>query len=186
MLLADLFGMSGPDAAVIIAGITAIIVATLKVVPQKTSQSNKTSDDLADIIARLKVLEFQAKEIWDFLFRRATSEVVLSGKGTANSPLTFTNQYACLFDPIKEELQDWYQKSSISGINERDILIWMEGRFGEKILDICLAHRIPYGAGRLMAYAIAQDTLTIEIPGGSLTNLPSSPENIDPPKQELT
>lgn len=179
MILADIFGSQ--DAAVIITAIIGAIVTILKFIPQRESKSQSNiSESLADVLSRLKVLEFQAEQVWDFVFRRASTEVVLSGKGSANSPLTFAEEYAKLFDPLKYDLQEWYKKSTASGINERDILIWMEGRFGERILDICLANRIPYGAGRLMAYAIAQNSLTIEVPGGSLT---CSPPEI---KGELT
>lgn len=181
MIIAEVF--AGPDAAVIIAAIVGATVAIYKAFPKRENGNGVSlQTDVTNIRVALAEIRVKADQCWDYLFRRAASDVIGAGLGSANSPLQIKPEAMNWFAHMQSDLLEWYKKESADeSQNERDLLINLDNAFGARILtEVSHAHKKPYPACLFIAFAVARD--------GQLLDLPclSSPEKIDPPEVELT
>lgn len=109
---------------------------------------------------RFGKLEVKVDTMWDFQMRRSFAEAVRTGVGTMNSPLQLSPSAKATLDPLKEDLQKfWDDHRDKTNI---DFIMLLESRFGDELLKrVCIPLGLSHGACLLIALAVAKDTDTI-------------------------
>lgn len=166
MLLAELFSPS--DAAVIIAALVPVIFAAWKMLPSFGTE--KIKSDVRTLEIEFAKMQTTLKIMFACLVKGGASDILIAGLGTSNSPLKIRHSAIELFNPFKDELQIWYKNVSQTVTNERDLLILLESRFGQRILDkVSSPNKLQYSACLLIAWAVARDTHSIDLPADLLS-----------------
>jgi hypothetical protein len=112
--------------------------------------------------SRLARIEFKTDTVWDFLMRRAMSEAVNKGLGTLNSPLIITEDTQKWYNDMLSELQLFYNNSGYK-LNDRDLFIEVEHRFGERLLkEVCIPKELDVGACILGAIAVLKGRVAVK------------------------
>jgi len=111
---------------------------------------------------KIAKLEVKVDTLWDFQMRRAFSEAVSTGVATMNSPLQITEKAKHKLDPMKVELQQfWEENKTLPGI---DIIMKLESKFGDQILkELCIPLGLSHGSCLLIALAVAKGVDTINL-----------------------
>lgn len=164
MLLAELF--SPADAAVIIAALIPVVFAAWKMLPSFGTEKIKA--DVKHLEIEFAKMQTTLKIMFACLVKGGASDILIAGLGTSNSPLKIRPSALILFDSFKDELQAWYKNQTVT--NERDLFILLESRFGQRILDgVSTPNKIQYSACLLIAWAVARDTHSIDLPADLLS-----------------
>lgn len=111
---------------------------------------------------KIAKLEVKVDTLWDFQMRRAFSEAVSTGVATMNSPLQIKEQAKNKLDPMKQDLQKfWEENQNLKGI---EIIMKLEAKFGDQILkELCIPLGLSHGSCLLIALAVARGVDTIDL-----------------------
>jgi hypothetical protein len=113
---------------------------------------------------RLAVLEFKVQTMWTFQMRRGFTEVVNSGIGQVESPLTFNHDIDRALDPLRDELID-YGRTVLRGLPDDEALLMIEAQFGEELMKfVCVPQHLSHGACLLLALTIAKGVNSVRLP----------------------
>ena len=112
---------------------------------------------------RLGALELKVDTMWGFQMRRSLSEVVSTGIGTINSPLTFAPNVLEKLNPIRDALIAWYSTFP-ENQSDANTLLGIERHFGDQLLElVCYPCGLSYGACLLVALAIAKGSNSVDL-----------------------
>jgi hypothetical protein len=110
-------------------------------------------------VAKLKV---QVETMWNFMLRRGMSEGIEKGLGTLNSPFIVSPDAVDKFGSLANDIRVFFGDKP--GLNEHEIALHLERSFGERILkEVCVPHKLAYGACLIVAIAIARGTNIVEL-----------------------
>lgn len=113
---------------------------------------------ITKVAGRLSKMELKVETTWDFLMRRAVSEAVMTGVAVKNSPVVVNDEAKKWMKPILGPIRDFY-KSLGRKMTEYELMMEIERRFGEQILDeVCIPHGLSQGACLLIAVQAAMET----------------------------
>jgi hypothetical protein len=113
-------------------------------------------------ISALAELNVKVTTMWDFQMRRAMSEVVNSGVGKMNSPITFKPEVIKQLDPIKPQLIIFGEK--VKDLNDIEATLRIEKEFGKQLVDlVCIPFGLTHGACLIAALMVARQQNEIEI-----------------------
>lgn len=127
--------------------IAAIIASVLSVVSM-----------LVYVIKKFSRLELKVDTMWDFLMRRAETELLQKGYGNMNSPITVNAEGMKAIAPIASTLRTYYKKLNRE-VDDTILAMDIEREFG-KILqkEICIPNGFTMGACLILAvYAAKHD-----------------------------
>lgn len=101
--------------------------------------------------------------MWAYQMRRAMSEVVQSGIGKMESPISFDESTRAHLSPIRDRLRAWWNNNGKDD-NDASSLLEIERIFGDELLKlVCVPCRLSHGACLLLALAVAKDTGKLEV-----------------------
>lgn len=129
----------------------------------------RTSERLGKLSETLATIQVKVDTMWEFIMRRAKSELVAQGMGTMNSPLFFTPAAKAAIAPLEGELRRWYDNDPrLSTLSDTELAIELEREYGDEILTlVCIPHKLFMGACLWIA---------IEAARGDLALMPDEPD----------
>jgi len=96
--------------------------------------------------------------MWDFLIRRAESELISKGLGTKNSPIEINENAKAYLIGLKDELRKFYRTLG-RNLTDQELALEIERRYGEQILkEVCIPHGLYAGACLLIAMEVAKES----------------------------
>lgn len=101
-------------------------------------------------------LEIKVNTLWEFLMRRSLATGIEHGSLTMNSPIKSTATAEHALQSMANDLGDFYKYTGFK-LNERDLFIEIERRFGDRILrEVAIPHKIHQGAAVFAAIDVAK------------------------------
>lgn len=112
---------------------------------------------IAYISHKLGRLEVKVDTLWDFMVRRATSEAVIKGAGSLNSPFILSEVARSWFAlDLQEKLQNDYIEFWM-GKEDKEIFLEIEKKYGERLLkEVCIPNHLFSGACVMAAIEISK------------------------------
>lgn len=108
-------------------------------------------------IKKFSAIENKITIIWNYLIRRAETEFITKGLGTINSPYIINPEVRKWYEPIAEQLHDFYAKVGVN-LTNTELFAMVSKEFGEWITkNICIPHNLEAGSCILAAIAVARE-----------------------------
>jgi hypothetical protein len=118
---------------------------------------------VAKAAARFGALDTKVDTMWQFQMRRAMAEVVSTGMGTSNSPITFTPEALAHLEPLRPQLEDFWATLA-PNTSDGEALLAIERHFGDELVrGVCIPCKMSHGACLLMALTIAKQSSDIRL-----------------------
>lgn len=106
---------------------------------------------------RLAVIEDRVKTMWDFLWRRAQSEVIKDKLGVMNSPIVVHDSSKEWMRGLAKELRTFYERLG-RHLSDKELAFEIERQFGDRLLaEVCIPHGLHLGACLVIAVQVAKE-----------------------------
>jgi hypothetical protein len=108
---------------------------------------------------KVTALEVKVEKIWNCLMKRAMSEAIVQGIAVHNSPVRITDETKRWMSDLIPPIKEFYVKLARREITDAELVLEIERRFGERILnEVCIPHGLYMGACLLIAIQAADGT----------------------------